>query len=137
MLDGFLDGFGIDPHDPEVIAVQEDFTEFADLIARLVSRRKELGLTQADIAKKMETKQSAISAMEMSSANPTVQRLQRYARAVGMRLELETKPMLSVVADDAEVYVARWQGQVSRSRTSIGDFSGERQLVMVGESRVA
>lgn len=83
-----LDSFGIDPCDPNVVAIQEDFGEFANLISGLVERRKARGLTQADVAALMGTKQSAVSAIESSSANPSIQRLQRYARAVGTRLTL-------------------------------------------------
>lgn len=78
----------IDPNDPGVVAIQEDFDEFADLICALVERRKALGLTQADVAVLMGTKQSAVSGIESSSANPTIRRLQRYARAVGTRIRL-------------------------------------------------
>lgn len=83
-----LEAFGIDRHGPEVVAQQEDFDEFADLIQDLVERRKQLGLTQTDVARLIGTKQSAVSAIESSTANPTVRRLQRYARAVGASLTL-------------------------------------------------
>lgn len=83
-----LEALDVDPHDPEVVAEQQDFIVYADLIARLVDRRKRLGLSQKDVASVMGTRQSAVSAIETSSANPTIQRLQRYARALGVRLEL-------------------------------------------------
>lgn len=94
-----LDSFGIDPNDPEVIAIQEDFNDFAELIAVLVERRKMLGLTQTEVARLMETKQSAVSAIESSSANPTVQRLQRYARAVGARLMLNAHEQVAITSE--------------------------------------
>lgn len=91
-----LDAFGIDENDPEVIAIEEDFNDFADLISNLVKRRKALGLKQIDVAKRMGTKQSAVSAIESSSANPTIQRLQKYARAVEAKLELSAHEELSL-----------------------------------------
>lgn len=85
-----LEALDIDANNPEVIAEQQDFTAYADLIAQLVARRKELGLSQTAVAAAMGTRQSAVSEIESSSANPTIQRLQRYARAVGARLELHS-----------------------------------------------
>ena len=104
-----LEAFGIDPSDPDVLAEQEDFDVFADLILALVQRRKKLGLTQSDVAKAMGTKQSAVSAIESSTANPTRRRLQRYARAVGARLDLgaahpsKTNPGWDVVSSFSPV----------------------------------
>ncbi|MFZ1382649.1 MAG: helix-turn-helix transcriptional regulator [Scrofimicrobium sp.] len=83
-----LEALGLDENDPEFLEVREDFNEFADLIGALVARRRALGLTQTQVAARMGTKQSAVSAMEYSSANPSIQRLQRYARAVGARVTL-------------------------------------------------
>lgn len=97
-----LNALGIDPDDPEVVAERHDFHAYADLVTALVERRKELGLSQKDVAEAMGTRQSAVSAIETSSANPTIQRLQRYARALGVCLELgitlDTEPR----ADGAE-----------------------------------
>lgn len=106
-----LRALGIDPSDPEVIAAQDDFNEFADLISALVQRRKALGLTQKDVAELMGTKQSAISTIESSSANPTIQRLQRYARALGLKLTLGT----STPAADAEWTPLRIEGVTDAS----------------------
>ncbi len=53
-----------------------------------MAHRKALGLRQADVARAMGTRQSAVSAIESSSANPSIARLQRYARALGERLTL-------------------------------------------------
>lgn len=92
----FLESLGIDPHDPEVIAAQQDFGNYADLIAQLRARRKALGMTQAQVAEVMNTKQSAISAIELSSGNPTIKRLQSYARALGARLVLSSEPAHAV-----------------------------------------
>lgn len=86
-----LEALGIDRNDPEVLQTREDFNSFADLIGSLVRRRRALGLTQTEVAEAMGTKQSAISAIESSTANPTIQRLQRYARALGTRIVLEVE----------------------------------------------
>ncbi len=88
-----FEALGSDGEDVEVIAAQEDFHDFADLIVSLVELRRASGKTQQDIAEIMGTKQSAVSEIESSSANPSVQRLQRYARAVGARLLLDAEPL--------------------------------------------
>lgn len=77
-----LDAFDIDKNDSEVIATQEDFNDFADLIVSLVKRRKALGLKKIDVAKRMGLKRSDISAIEISSANPSIHTLQKYTRAL-------------------------------------------------------
>lgn len=83
-----VEALGINSNDPVVRDEQQDFHDFADAISVLVERRRSLGLTQAEVARRMNTKQSAVAAIESSSANPSVQRLQRYARAVEARLTL-------------------------------------------------
>lgn len=90
-----LQSLGIDESDPEVVAAMEDFDDFAELIRALIARRKALGLTQAEVANAMHTGQSAVSALEAIGGNPSIRRLQRYARAVGMRLSIgaETQPV--------------------------------------------
>ncbi len=85
-----LEALGIDENDREVAGAKQDFHALADVIAALVKKRKQAGLTQKQVAEAMNTKQSAVSDIERASANPSVERLQRCARAVGSRLVLET-----------------------------------------------
>jgi transcriptional regulator with XRE-family HTH domain len=54
----------------------------------LASRRVSLKLTQADVAKRMGTTQSAISDLESGRAEPAVDTLKRYAEAVGLRMRI-------------------------------------------------
>lgn len=70
-------------------AQAQDAQAFGELIAALVAHRKSLGLTQTDVADSMGVKQSAVSEIETSVANPTLRRLQRYARGCGAALKLE------------------------------------------------
>ena len=79
---------GQDPTTPEAVAAREDFNEFADVITALYRARKVQGITQSQVAKTMETKQSAISEIERIGGNPTIRTLLSYSRAVGMRLRL-------------------------------------------------
>jgi DNA-binding XRE family transcriptional regulator len=60
--------------------------EFA-LVDEMMRARAEAGLTQADVAKLMGTKQSAVSQIE-SGGNISLKRLQAYAKAVGREVRI-------------------------------------------------
>lgn len=66
--------------------------EFAAIEA-VLRARKEKGLRQHDLARKIGTKQSVISRLEAGRANPTVSFLQRLARALDTRLEIRFIPL--------------------------------------------
>jgi predicted transcriptional regulator len=69
------------------------FPGFREIAARrrlgdaLVSRRHELGLSQTQIAARMGTSQSAIARLEAGASDLRLSTLERYAAAVGRRLE--------------------------------------------------
>ena|SRR3989344_3402399 len=65
--------------------------EFA-LIEAIVKARREKGLTQAKLAKKIGTKQSVISRLEKGRANPTLEFLKKLARALHASLEIHFTP---------------------------------------------
>lgn len=62
------------------------------LEARLAAR-----LTQAELARRLGSTQSAIAQLERPGANPTVERLEAVLRASGRRLELTSVPHRSSV----------------------------------------
>lgn len=66
--------------------------EFA-LIRAMLDARMKKGLTQAKLAKRMGTKQSVISRMEIGKANPTVAFLKKLADALHTRLEIRFNPL--------------------------------------------
>ena len=90
-----LEALAIDENNPEVVAAKQDSHALSDVIAALVKKRRQAARTQERVAEAMNTKQSAVSDIERSSANLSVERLQRYARAVGSRLVLEAASMPS------------------------------------------
>lgn len=65
--------------------------EFAAVHAVLDARAKR-GFTQERLARAIGTKQSVISRLEKGKANPSVGFLQRLARALDMRLEVNFLP---------------------------------------------
>lgn len=71
---------------PVAEAAYEDearISEFRDLVYRL---RTEAGLTQAELAGRMGTTQSAIARMEGGGTRPTLETLEKLAVAVGQEL---------------------------------------------------
>lgn len=56
------------------------------LVQMIIEKRIKQGLTQAELAKKIGTKQSAISRLERGSYNPTVAFLKNVAKALNSEL---------------------------------------------------
>lgn len=63
--------------------------EFA-LAREVISARVKAKLTQAQVAKRMGTSQSAVARIE-SGRSPSLTSLRRYAKAVGSKLEIRLK----------------------------------------------
>jgi ribosome-binding protein aMBF1 (putative translation factor) len=59
--------------------------ELAEMVYRA---RESAGLTQTELARRMGTTQSAIAAIEAGARTPTVELLERLARACGGRLTI-------------------------------------------------
>jgi ribosome-binding protein aMBF1 (putative translation factor) len=56
------------------------------MIEKIIEKRLKKGLTQAALAKKVGTKQSAISRLERGSYNPSVAFLRKLSDALGAKL---------------------------------------------------
>jgi len=64
--------------------------ELETSIARqIIKKRLELNMTQADLAKKTGTKQSAISRLESGAYNPSVAFLNQIASALNSKLKIQ------------------------------------------------
>jgi DNA-binding XRE family transcriptional regulator len=61
--------------------------EFA-IAKKLIKARVEKGYTQEQVAKKAHTTQSAIARMEAGTRVPSMRSLEKYAKAVGGRLDI-------------------------------------------------
>lgn len=59
-----------------------------DLLAELVERRHDAGLSQADVAARMGTSQPAVARLEAGGVDARLSTLERYAAAVGLRMEV-------------------------------------------------
>jgi ribosome-binding protein aMBF1 (putative translation factor) len=56
------------------------------LLRSLAARRRELGLSQTQVAARMRTSQSALARLEAGGADPRVSTVERYAHALGEEL---------------------------------------------------
>lgn len=78
--------------DPKLKAAYDALQPEFAAIEAVLRARKEKGLRQQDIARKIGTKQSVISRLEAGGTNPTVSFLQRLAEALDTRLEIRFVP---------------------------------------------
>ena len=60
--------------------------------ALLRQAREKAGLTQEQVAERLETKKSSISRIENSAGSIRFSTLKRYARAIGRQVNLELRP---------------------------------------------
>lgn len=74
---------GLDLDDPEVAALGVATARDMDLIERLVQVRHDRGLTQREVAARMECSQPNVSAFERVGGDPHLSTLRRYANAIG------------------------------------------------------
>ncbi len=61
------------------------------LISQLIEARVKKGLTQEQLAKKIGTKQSAVSRIESGRANPSMAFLEEISQALGRKLIIQLK----------------------------------------------
>lgn len=78
--------------DPELAQGFEEGYENFKIGVLLRQARERAGLTQEEVAQRLETKKSAISRMETSAGSIRLSTLERYARAIGWELSLELRP---------------------------------------------
>jgi transcriptional regulator with XRE-family HTH domain len=62
------------------------------LLGELVAHRRELGLSQAEVAARMGTSQSAIARLEAQAADLRLSTLERYAAALDRTIEWRVAP---------------------------------------------
>jgi len=62
------------------------------LAAALIEARAHAGLTQDQVAHRMDTTQAVIARMEGGGSMPSTRTLEKYARATGTRLKISFEP---------------------------------------------
>lgn len=100
--------------DPQFAEAYEDARSLAGLREHLVSLRKDQRVKQSEVARRMGVSQSTISEFENSASDPRISTLQRYARAICMKLAIEVRPQsASAWAPDLP---SGWFGHVGRDK---------------------
>ncbi|MDQ3261910.1 MAG: helix-turn-helix domain-containing protein [Pseudomonadota bacterium] len=79
---------------PDARKAYDELAEEFAFLDEVFKARSASGLTQAEIAARIGTTQSAIARLESPSSNhsPSVVTLQKYARALGYRVEIKLVP---------------------------------------------
>ena len=78
--------------DPEYQAAYDALDEEFTIAAALIDARAQAGLTQEELAKRMQTTQSVIARLEGGHVMPTTRTLEKIARATGSRLKISFEP---------------------------------------------
>ena len=79
--------------DPEVRKEYDALEEEFALILAVAEARARAGLSQAQLAKRMKTTQSAIARLESGRGRPSTRTLSRFAKATGHRLKISFEPV--------------------------------------------
>ncbi len=75
--------------DPEFRKALKEIEPEFQVARALIKARIEQGLTQAELAKKLKTKQSVLSRVENAKTTPTLSFLKRLAKVLGLTLKIE------------------------------------------------
>lgn len=74
--------------DPKVRKAYDELQPEFELTCALIEKRIEKKMTQAALAKKVGTKQSAISRLESGDSNPSFAFLKKVAKGLGSKLKI-------------------------------------------------
>jgi DNA-binding XRE family transcriptional regulator len=111
---------GIDPDDPEVQRENAAIERDARLIETLIGARKHLGLTQAEVADKMDRSQPAVSDFERLGGDPRLSTIRRYALAIGadvFHVVKTPEPACGTTSTSAQVVIEGLTGTVAPALT--------------------
>ena len=100
----------------EYEALEEEFA----LFNAMMSARRRAGLTQADVAKRMKTTQTAIARLESGRGKPSTRTLERFARATGHRLVIGFEPSKALQAKSTRSTVPPRFGKKSAQKRKRG-----------------
>jgi ribosome-binding protein aMBF1 (putative translation factor) len=77
--------------DPQYMKEYDALAEEFELAKELIQARINAGLSQQDIAERMGTSQPVVARLE-SGHRPTLKSLDRYAKAIGMKVQIHLVP---------------------------------------------
>lgn len=79
--------------DPDNKAAYDALEPEFNLARKLIAARAAAGLSQAEVAERMGTKQSEVSRIEGGRQNISIEKLARFADAVGTKLDIRLDPV--------------------------------------------
>jgi ribosome-binding protein aMBF1 (putative translation factor) len=79
--------------DPEFRAAYDALEEEFALASEIIGARAHAGLSQAELAERMGTSQSAIARLESGRSRPSTSTLHKLAAATGTRLKVSFEPV--------------------------------------------
>ena len=79
--------------DPEIRAEYNALEPEFSLMQAMIDARKSSGLTQKQLSERTGIAQSDISKLESGNGNPSLRTLERLAKGMGMRVQIEFKPL--------------------------------------------
>ncbi|MDO9528719.1 MAG: helix-turn-helix transcriptional regulator [Syntrophales bacterium] len=88
--------------DPDVRAEYESLSAAYHVRKKLIGLRKNAGLTQEELAKRLHTQKGNISRLENvhSKMSPKLSTIEEYAKAGGFKLELDFVPQKTLKSHD-------------------------------------
>ena len=63
----------------------------SEIIEKIMKRRIELGLTQVEVAERLGVPQAAVSRLEKQKHSPSIDMVEKYAEAVGCKIDIVSK----------------------------------------------
>jgi transcriptional regulator with XRE-family HTH domain len=109
--------------DPAFRNAYEALAEEFALFDALFKARTKAGLTQAEVAERMGTKTPAVARLEAGGGSkkhsPSIATLQKYATAVGCRLEIALVPLSQSQRGGQEEHTRRKQESQPKSRPAV------------------
>jgi transcriptional regulator with XRE-family HTH domain len=79
--------------DPAYLDAYEALEDEFALASAIIETRSSAGLTQEQLAERMNTSQAAIARLESGRAMPSTRTLEKFAEATGTRLKISFEPL--------------------------------------------
>ena len=87
----------------EYEALEEEF----QLARALIEARTRAGLSQTDVAGRMETSQSYVARIESGEVQPSTAALSRFAHATGSRLKITFEPVKALATSERKAVASQ------------------------------